>query len=93
MTFAVVALSLLLHLGLAAGRPTENGKLSPNALVMMGMSAKWHGHFLAWMFLSNDLDTFNKITKSQIQFGKNTPAPMFKADVTPHGIEGMHMAP
>jgi hypothetical protein len=51
----------------------------------MAMSTQWRGHLLGWMFVSNDTEIFNEMTKSLVQFGDGAWGPMFAANLGPRG--------
>ena len=67
-----------IHMNSGAGRPVINGQLAPAPIVIMSMATEWRGHLLMWMFTANDTEIFNKITKSQVQFGNGPWGTMFE---------------
>jgi len=72
-----------IHMNNSIGRPLVNGKPSPAPIIVMSMSTQWHGHLLLWVFMSNDMDIFNDMTKSLVQFGKGPWGQMFAANIGP----------
>jgi hypothetical protein len=74
-----------LHQNSGAGRPIINGQLAPAPVLMMAMAVQWRGHLLGWVFVSNDAQTFNEITKNQVRFGSGPWGTMFPANLGPKG--------
>jgi hypothetical protein len=74
-----------MHVNSGCGRPIVNGQLAPAPVLIMSMSTAWHGHLLIWVFISNDTQTFNEMTKSLVKFGDGSWATMFAANL---GING-----
>jgi hypothetical protein len=74
-----------IHMNSGIGRPVVNGQLASAPIIVMAMSTQWRGHLLGWMFVSNDTQTFNEITKSLVQFGDGGWGPMFVANIGPPG--------
>lgn len=74
-----------IHMNSAGGRPIVSGQLAPAPILIMSMTTQWHGHLLAWVFTSNDLEIFNATTKSLAQFGDGPWGPMFAANIGPKG--------
>jgi hypothetical protein len=81
-----------IHMNAGVGRPIANGELSPAPIIVMSMATEWRGHFLAWVFTSDDTEIFNEITKSQVQFGDGAWGAMYPATIGPHGMP-MAIAP
>jgi len=74
-----------IHVNSGAGRPIVNGNLASAPVLIMSMTTQWRGHLLAWVFTSNDIQIFNEITKSLVQFGDGEWGQMFAANVGPKG--------
>ncbi len=74
-----------IHMNSGVGRVIANGKVASAPIIVMSMTTKWRGHLLAWVFISDDIQTFNAITKSEVQFGKSDWGQMFPEDVLPKG--------
>lgn len=74
-----------IHMNSGAGRPTINGQLASAPIFIMSMTTQWRGHLLAWVFTSNDTETFNQMTKSLVKFGDGAWGPMFAANIGPNG--------
>ncbi len=74
-----------IHMNEAMGRPIANRMLSPAPIIVMSMSTQWHGHLLLWSFLSNDIEIFNDMTKSLVQFGDGPWGQMFAGNIGPKG--------
>lgn len=81
-----------IHMNAGVGRPIANGELASAPIIIMAMAAEWRGHFLAWVFTSDDTEIFNQITKSQVQFGDGAWGTMYPATIGPHG-KPMAIAP
>jgi hypothetical protein len=69
-----------IHMNSGVGRPIVNGRLASAPIVIMSMSTEWNHHLLAWMFISNDIEIFNQMTKSTVQLGKGPWGTMFLPD-------------
>jgi len=74
-----------IHMNGAIGRILHNGKRAPAPIIVMSMSTQWRGHLLQWVFVSNDVEIFNEITKSFVQFGNGPWGEMFAANIGPKG--------
>jgi hypothetical protein len=74
-----------IHMNCGLGRPIIDGELAPAPIIVMSMTTQWRGHILAWVFTSNDIEIFNQMTKSLVQFGDGTWGPMFAANMGPNG--------
>jgi hypothetical protein len=74
-----------IHMNSGIGRPVVNGQVASAPIIVMAMSTQWRGHLLGWMFVSNDTEIFNGITKSLVQFGDGRWGPMFVANIGPPG--------
>jgi hypothetical protein len=74
-----------IHMNSGMGRPVANGQVATAPIIIMAMATQWRGHLLVWMFTSNDVEIFNEITKSQVEFGSGPWGPMFAASVGPKG--------
>jgi hypothetical protein len=74
-----------IHMNSGVGRPIINGKLASAPIITMGMATQWHDHLLEWVFISNDAEIFNEMTKSIVQFGDGPWSPMFAANLGPKG--------
>jgi hypothetical protein len=72
-----------IHMNSGAGRPIINGQLASAPIIVMAMSTQWRGHLLGWMFVSNDTEILNEMTKSLVQFGDGAWGPMFAANLGP----------
>jgi hypothetical protein len=74
-----------IHMNSGVGRPIINGQLASSPIIVMAMSTQWRGHLLGWMFVSNDTEILNEMTKSLVQFGDGAWGPMFAANLGPRG--------
>ncbi len=74
-----------IHMNSGVGRVLINGQPAPAPIIVMAMATKWRGHFLAWVFTSNDAEIFNVMTKSLVQFGNGPWGQMFPANIGPTG--------
>jgi hypothetical protein len=66
------------HMAAAQGQPqppTPNPV--PAQLYTMGLSTNWNSHLLVWYFISNNIDTLNRITKTTVRFGRDQAAPLY----------------
>lgn len=73
-----------IHMNSGAGRLTIHGDPQPDPIFIMSMTTEWKGHFLAWVFTSNDTEIFNEITKSIARFGDGPWGPMYPANIGPN---------
>jgi hypothetical protein len=80
-----------IHMNSGVGRPIVNGEVAPAPLIIMSMATEWRGHLLAWMFMSNDAEIFNELTKSLVRFGDGPWSPMFAANIGPKDGAGTPM--
>ena len=74
-----------MHMDSGVGRPIVNGKLANAPIIDMAMSMAWKGHLLTWIFMSNDVEIFNGMTKSIVQFGNGPWGTMFPTNFGPKG--------
>jgi hypothetical protein len=74
-----------IHMNSGIGRPIIKGVVAPAPIIIMSMATKWHGHYLAWVFTSNDREIFNEITKSPVKFGNQDWGSMFFGNLDPKG--------
>lgn len=73
------------HMNTSIGRPIVNGQVVPAPIILMAMTVQWHGRLLDWVFTSNDVQIFNEMTKSIVQFGENPWGTMLAANLGPKG--------
>jgi len=70
-----------IHFAAAQGRPlSEDGKqLSPDRQIVAGFAIELNGHILFWMLQSDNIDFFNRLLDSKVDFGSGTPQALFPA--------------
>jgi hypothetical protein len=75
-----------IHMNSGAGVSVGKVEQRRGPIFIMSMATQWRGHLLAWMFMSNDTETFNEITKSLVKFGDGPWGEMFPPNIgTPKG--------
>jgi hypothetical protein len=65
-----------IHMAVAQGQPQTTNS-APSQLYTMGLSTNWNSHLLVWYFSSNSIDTLNRITKTNVRFGRDQAAPLY----------------
>ncbi len=74
-----------IHMNSGAGRVLLPAGRTTGPIFIMATATSWRGHLIAWVFTSNDTQTFNEITKSLVRFGDNAWSPMFPPNIGPKG--------
>ena len=70
-----------IHMAASQGHLQMAGQTSAGAVGMTAFSTNWENHFLIWFFESNNVALMNRLTKSVVAFGRETPAPLFPASI------------
>jgi hypothetical protein len=67
------------HFAAATGSPVakDNKTISPDPQIIAGFAVNMNGHILYWMLQSNDIDFFNHLLDSKVDFGSGTPQVLF----------------
>ncbi len=68
-----------IHFAAAQGQPlSKDGKqLSPYRQIIAGFAVELNGHILVWMLQSDDVDFFNRLLDSKVDFGSGAPQALF----------------
>lgn len=68
-----------IHFAAAYGQPVSKDKktLSPDPQVVAGLAVEVNNHILFWMLEANDIDFFNRLLDSKVDFGSGVPQALF----------------